>query len=303
MRGRMIYVGDVMTDITALLQDDVATGSDARACITMQPGGAAANSARWSAWLGFSTVLLAAVGDDDAGQALQAQLRSEGVDPRLSVRSGMRTGACVVIVGTDGERTMLPDSGANASLQAVDLDLTTDDHVHISGYSLFHDTSRTAAMSMIAQARHAGASVSLDPASTSPMHRHLTAVREACQSVDVILANQPEAALLSGESDPEQAAVVLQQWCRVAVVKKGGAGVTAAVDDDVLSLPAHGAHVVDTTGAGDAFAAGFLATWHEGSGLHEALTRGQLTAAEAISRVGAGPPPGAAGRIGVSSQH
>ena len=296
--GRLACVGDLMSDVTALLSRPIAYGSDSPASITIQPGGSAANTAAWAASLGHRSLLVAAIGDDQAGRDLTHAVTALGIEPRLALLPGRRTGACIVIVDSSGERTMLPDPGANAELAYADLGLTPADHLHVSGYALFHEIARPHVLRMIDDAKAAGATVSLDPASSAPAELHRELLLEAAARVDAVLANEAEARVLTGASDPQEACARLGELCGCAVVKLGSSGVTAmwrpswpaTGKGQAVSLPAPAAHALDTTGAGDAFAAAFLPAWRSGLPLPAALQEGQRAAASAISRVGAGPP-------------
>ena len=286
---RLVVVGDAMLDVTARTTADIAYASDTPARISMQPGGAAANTAAWAGHSGFDTVLIASVGDDMAGTLLAEHAREHNVDAQFVVHRGGRTGTCIVVVHPDGQRTMLPDSGANASLTDGGLQFTSDDHVHISGYALFHETSRVAATSILHRAHAAGATTSLDPASRAPLQSHVAYAMALLPAITVLLANEDEASVLTGLEDSLDAVRQLALRVPVAVVKRGGQGVVAAADGYLVEQEALPCDVVDTTGAGDAFAAGFLPAWRAGRSLGAALHAGQSLAASAVARVGAGP--------------
>lgn len=295
MPRRCVIVGDVMMDVTARIDSPIAFASDTPARISLQPGGAAANTAAWMAVLGHPVSLVGAIGDDGFGQTLQAELLALGVDARLNVVPGRSTGTCVVVVDGQHERTMFPDSGANGGLLASlarDLDLGEPDHVHLSGYALLNPESRAAALEILGWARSNGVSVSLDPASAAPIRRDPTLFTRLLPGLDVVLANADEAAALTGGAEPREAAERLATWSSVAVVKRGGQGVIASAAGHTFSVPALPAVVVDTTGAGDAFAAGFLTAWLAGGGIREALDSGQRVAVQAVGRVGASPLAG-----------
>ena len=148
------------------------SGSDAPARIEFGHGGSAANVAAWAA-VGepFSSdppVLAGRIGADERGRAAEAELRATGVDTRLAVDPEQPTGTCVVLVAPDGERSMVPDPGANDRLAGGDLPdevLVRGAHLHLTGYSLVRGGSRRAARSAIARARERGMTVSVDPSS------------------------------------------------------------------------------------------------------------------------------------------
>jgi ribokinase len=262
----IVVVGDVMADVVARHTDPLAPGSDTAASVRMRGGGAAGNVAFH---LGARAHLVARVGDDAlAAVALEGGLRAT-VDP---VRP---TGVCVVLVGPDGERTMLPDPGANVVLDpptAIEGEV-----VYVSGYALLREATREAAFAWLDAARAAGARTVVDSASAAPLSAALGAFeRVRC---DLLLANADEAGVL-GEAR-------LRALAPEVVVKRGGDGATWTAGDRSLTVPAEPAPVVDTTGAGDAFAAGFVSRWAEGAEPAEALREGARHSARVVSREGA----------------
>jgi ribokinase len=284
--GRVVVVGDVMTDIVASLSGPVAHGSDTPARIVQRGGGAGANAAAWLARAGAAVTLIARVGDDAAGRDVGEGLRAEGVDARLAIDPARPTGTCVVLVEPGGERSMLPDAGANAGLEAVPL---PDDatHLHLAGYALLHPGSRPAARAMLAEAMARGLTVSVDPSSAAPLARAGAAAFLAwIEGVQLVLPNRDEAAALTGLPEPKAAARALSAHAREVVVKLGGQGALWTDGDQQLRVPAVEVQVTDTTGAGDAFAAGLLAARLAGAAPADALGAGCALAAEAVARAG-----------------
>jgi sugar/nucleoside kinase (ribokinase family) len=181
---------------------------------------------------------------------------------------------------------MLPDAGANAGLEAVAL---PDDaaHVHLAGYGLLHPGSRPAARALLAAAREAGIGVSVDPSSAAPLQRSgVQAFLEWVNGVDLLLPNRDEAAVLTGMPDPKGAARALTSYAREVAVKLGAQGALWTDGETQVRAPAVGVMVTDTTGAGDAFAAGLLAARLAGAEPADALGAGCALAAEAVAREG-----------------
>ncbi len=285
-RGRIVVVGDVMTDVVAALSGPIAHGSDTPARIVRRGGGAGANVAAWLARAGATVTLIGRVGDDPEGRAAGEELRAEGVDARLAVDPARPTGTCVVLVEPGGERSMLPDAGANAGLEAVAL---PDDaaHLHLTGYALLHPGSRPAARALLAAARSAGLTVSVDPSSAAPLVRAGAAtVLEWVHGADLLVPNRDEAAALTGVPDPRGAARALGAHAREVVVKLGAQGALWSDGDRQVRAPAVDVLAVDTTGAGDAFAAGLLAARLAGAEPADALGAACSLAAEAVAREG-----------------
>jgi ribokinase len=284
--GRVVVVGDVMTDVVASLSGPIAHGSDTPARVVQRGGGAGANVAAWLARAGAAVTLIGRVGDDLPGRDAADGLRAEGVDARLAVDPSRPTGTCVVLVEPDGERSMLPDAGANAGLEAAPLpeDAT---HLHLAGYALLHPGSRPAARAMLADAGARGLTVSVDPSSAAPLARAgAAAFFEWIQGAHLLLPNRDEAAALSGMPDPKAAARALAAHAGEVVVKLGAQGALWTDGSEQLRAPAVDVQVVDTTGAGDAFAAGLLAARLAGAGPADALGAGCALAAEAVARPG-----------------
>jgi ribokinase len=163
----VVVLGDVKTDVVARIDGPLAHASDTPARIVMRPGGSAANTAAWLGRLGVPVVMAGCVGDDAPGREARAALEAECVVAALAVAPGLATGACIVLVERDGERTMLPDAGANAALPVAPLPDCA--HLHVSGYALIREGSRGAARAALAAAAAIGATTSVDPASAAPL--------------------------------------------------------------------------------------------------------------------------------------
>ena len=288
--SRVVVLGDVMVDVVARLSRPLAPGSDAPAAIRFHGGGSAANTAAWLAAAGAEPVLVGRVGDDDRGRAARDELRAAGVDARLAVDPERPTGTCVVLVGPDGERTMVPDAGANEALDESDLAgelLGEGDQLHVSGYSLLRDGSRPAARAAIRRALKVGVDVSVDPSSSALLSAEFL---EYASGANLLLPNASEAHALTDDSDPERAARGLAARFGEVVVTLGPAGALWTDGDEVLRAAAEPVDgVVDSTGAGDAFAAGFLGARAADASTAEALAAGCKLAARAVTTAGARP--------------
>jgi sugar/nucleoside kinase (ribokinase family) len=255
----LVVLGDLMVDVVARIADPLAHASDTPARISVQGGGSAANTAAWAASIGTDVALVCRVGDDDRGRAAVAELR--GVDVHATVDSECPTGTCIVLVEPGGERTMLPDPGANDGPLG---EIPLGDHLHVVGYALLREGPRASALAAIERARAAGMTVSVDPSSWALLRPG------AIPPVDLLLPNEREAEYLEGGE---------------TVVKLGAGGARWGE----VHVAAEPVDVVDTTGAGDAFAAGFLSARLNGAGRREALEAGCGLAARAVAQVGARP--------------
>ena len=281
----IVVLGEVMVDVVARLSGPVALGSDAPASISVGGGGSAANVAAWLAFAGAHATLVARVGDDEFGARSSAELRAAGVDTRLAIDESLPTGTCVVLVAPGGERSMVPDPGANLALAASDLPdslLAAGGHLHVSGYSLVRPKPRAAARLAIERARAAGMSVSVDPASAALLSPDFL---ELASGADLLLPNAAEAEVLGGVA-------ALTAHFPEVVVKLGAEGALWTNGSDEQRVPAGALPdaPLDTTGAGDAFAAGLLAARLRGATPRGALTDACELAARAVVTLGARPP-------------
>jgi sugar/nucleoside kinase (ribokinase family) len=199
----------------------------------------------------------------------------------------------VVLVGPDGERSMVPDRGANAALGPDDLPqslFTAGHHLHLSGYVLIDDTSRPAGVAALARAVAAGMTVSVDTSSATPLAALPTDTVLGWLRGTWCLANIDEAAVLTGLTDPVAAARVLAATCAEVVVTAGARAAVWCGAGEPVVVPPPEVEPVDTTGAGDAFKAGYLAARLGGAEPADALAAGHQLAARAIGLVGGRPP-------------
>ena len=289
----VVVVGDLATDIVAHLAEPLAFGSDAAAVVRATGGGSGANVAAWLAVAGISVTFAGRVGTDASAAARVRELQELGVAVHAAVDHATPTGTVIVLVTPDGERTMLPDRGANANLRPDDLDdrlFTADRHLHLSGYTLFAPSCRAAALHALHRAREAGMTISVDPASAAPLHRLGAATfLEWTAGVGLCLPNRAEAAALTGIDDPERAAVRLATHFPQVVVTLGAEGAMWTDGQEVLHTSAPAVDARDTTGAGDAFTAGFLAATLAGDGSQTALRHASELAGRAVCVLGGRP--------------
>ena len=292
----VVVVGDLMVDVVAAAAEPLAHASDTEARVRWTGGGAAANVAAWLAAGGVPVALVARAGADVAGRGAVAELAAAGVDARVALDEDRATGTCVVVIGADGERTMLPDRGANLALAPDDLPaelFRRGGHLHLSGYVLLHDGPRAAGLCALDHAQEAGMTISIDPASAAPLRAcGVDRVLDWIAGAGTLLPNRDEARVLTGEDDPEAAARALAARADASevVVTLGAEGALWTDGREVVRVDApHVERVVDTTGAGDAFAAGWLAARRSGADPSAALTAACALGARAVARPGARP--------------
>lgn len=283
----MVVVGDAALDVIARRKEPIVPGDDVRAKVITAPGGAAANTAAWLAHGGADTTLVSRVGADHAGGYLRAALTAAGVRCVFTVDPDAATGCVVVLVDEHGERSMLPDRGANARLRPGDLNpavLAGARHLHLTGYVLLDESSRDAGVAALAAARRAGLSTSVDPQAAN-LITDPDGFLDLVRGVDLLLPNTAELAVLSRSGDPAD----LLDVVGAVAVTAGAGGATWVGRDGTVSVPAEPAAGIDTTGAGDAFDAGLLVAWLRGASPREALRGGVRAGALATGRLGAWP--------------
>jgi ribokinase len=291
-------LGDLMVDVVARLFGPLAEGSDSPGVIAYVGGGSAANTAAWLTRVAETAVFVGAIGDDAAGQGQVESLHRLGVDVRFRVDRTRPTGTCLVLVAPAGERTMVPDPGANLALLEHDVpveEFRAGDHLHVSGYALLRD-SRDAAVHALGAATAAGMSVSVGAASSAPLAQlGADAFWTMLPEHVLIFANEREAGVLAGRAAPGADAADLARLLATAsreVVVTAGSGVAAWSDGETVETMAVeplDQPELDTTGAGDAFAAGFLAARARGAVVSVCLRDGHALAAAACRTTGGRP--------------
>lgn len=294
-------LGDLVLDVVLAPAEQLAPGTDVPGRVALCQGGSAANTARWLGRLGMVTTLVTAVGRDGAGRALVEAVQSDGVVVRASRVAGRVTGRIGVLVTPDGERSFVADRGAADFLAVADLRpawFAGIELLHLPVYSLLGDTLGAAGREAVRLARAGGARVSLDLASVGPLLAGgRPAALELVRAVgpDVLFATATELQALLGSSGrlSERAAAAGTGLAPIVVIKRGSKGATVAcrvggdaepLRFDVATKPIA---ATDTTGAGDAFDAGFIAGWLTARAAGRGVTAGLRQAAVAGHRAAA----------------
>jgi ribokinase len=268
-------LGDLLVDVIVRAPQELSPGADTPVETRVASGGQAANVAAWVVELGEPARFVGVHAEDEPGELARSLLERRGVElagPRVEGK----TGVVVSFVGPDGERSMATDRGVSPELRAEELDaawFAGCRWLHLSGYSLLAKPIDEAALAAGRTARGQGATVSVDLSSWSAIRaygpdRFRGRLEELAP--DVVFANEPEWELVGGAYGLGE----------TAVVKRGSRGVSVFDAGGVEEHGAAGSDVVDTTGAGDALAAGFIVG---------GIELGLATAARCVAQLGAVP--------------
>jgi sugar/nucleoside kinase (ribokinase family) len=284
-----------MLDVVVALQAPINYGEDTPSKITTHGGGAAGNVASWIAHAGTAASIVARIGNDSAGAAITSEFEDLGVDYSSLRKTSDATGVVVVVVDKKGERTMFPETGANSGLVVTDMpDLAGFDAAYVSGYALLNPRSRTGVLDMIAVIKSAGLPIFYDTVTVGAMKEVDRALIQSwLPLMDYVLPNEEEALYVADASDIDSALTKLLELCPAVIIKRGPSGVIAQNRGGTrIDIAAIKTVVADTTGAGDSFAAGFIATKISGGDLTASLKAGVTLAAKCVANIGARPQGG-----------
>ena len=277
--------GDLVEDVVVWLNTELNIGSDTESVIRRTRGGSAANVSMFAALTGIPSRFIGQVGHDRLGSHLCEVLRDSGVD--VQVISDGRTGSIVVLVQPNGQRSFLTDRGVASHLAHFDATLMNGVSIlHVPTYSLTDEPLASTCVQYIASARATGALISIDASSSSVLNQYGTdRYRALIESIkpEVFMCNEDEAAVLGlGANQPMTGAVL-------TVIKQGPLPVIAVqhngTTNEVAVTPV--ANIVDTTGAGDAFAAGFLPHYTQTKNATDAVAHGHTLASRVLQSPGA----------------
>ena len=261
-------------------------------------GGSAANTAAGVASFGGSVAFVGKVADDELGEVFAHDIRAAGVSYEIAALTGAAAAAgtarCLILVTPDAQRTMNTYLGVAASLQPVDIDealIASAKVLYIEGYLWDDPGAKAIIRAAIAAAKQAGTRVAFTLSDGFCVDRHRDEFLQlVADDVDILFANEVEICSLYETSDFEAAAQRVSDHVRIACLTRSEHGsVVSTSDGERTSIPAVPATLVDTTGAGDLYASGFLAGWTTGQTLFDAARMGSMAASEVISHLGARP--------------
>ncbi|HUN42131.1 MAG TPA: adenosine kinase [Acetobacteraceae bacterium] len=257
-------------------------------------GGSAANTCAVAAALGARVAYFGKVADDQLGAVFRHDMQASGVHfPSQPLIAGAPTARCLILVTPDGQRTMNTYLGACVKLDQADVDesvVAAAAVTYLEGYLFDPPAAQTAFRKAAAAAHAAGRQVALSLSDAFCVDRHRAAFRElVARDVDILFANETEVTSLYEENTFEAAAEAARREVALAVLTRSEAGSIILRGEEQAEVAAEPTRVVDTTGAGDAYAAGFLAGYTAGKSLPVCGRMGSVAAAEIISHYGARP--------------
>jgi sugar/nucleoside kinase (ribokinase family) len=257
-------------------------------------GGSAANTMAGLASLGGRGGFIGRVRDDQLGAVFAHDIRAVGVEfPVPPATSGAPTGRSLIVVTSDGERTMSTLLGAASELSPADVDeafVARAQVTYLEGYLFDREAAGEAFQKAAAAAHAAGGLVALTLSDSFCVERFLSSFRDlVADTVDILFGNEDELRLLYETTSNEEALRAAESVCDLVCFTKGADGSTVSRKGERVDVPAEPVKVVDTTGAGDLYASGFLYGLTHGYDLATSARLGGMAAAEVISHVGARP--------------
>ncbi len=264
------------------------------------PAGSCANTIFALSSLGADVVLCGKVGDDPHGKLYEEVVLRDSVRSRLKKSSVSPTGLVINLVTPDGERTFAVNLGASVTVQKEDLSDVSDDLAasrifHTEGYVLEDPALRKSTLHLMDVAKARGVMISLDLSDPGVIERNLSEMKGIVEKyADIVFLNEHEASVFTGGMDPESALLEISKACDIAVVKLGENGSLVKRKDSasVVRIEAVRAKAVDTTGAGDFYAAGFLYGLSRNRDIATCGRIGSIIAAKVVQQMGARPPVG-----------
>ncbi|MEE8397272.1 MAG: adenosine kinase [bacterium] len=257
--------------------------------VRAEPGGSCANTLLGIAQLGGKAAYCGKVGADDHGRVYIQKLEAGGVTSYINAQ-GSLTGSTVILITPDASRTMNTFLGACQELGPADVPLDAlgaSREVYLTGYLWDTPNQQEAALAALNEARKRGIPVVMSLADPFCVERHKEDFERILKDyVGLVFANRDEALAVTGTDNTQQALRVLRNWCPGAAITLGAAGALVCQDDETVYIDPFAAEPVDTTGAGDAFAAGFLHGRINGASLLQCGRLGSYFAAQVIQKVG-----------------
>lgn len=292
----ILVLGDINLDIIVNLREEINFNTDSESDIHFKGGGSAANFSYWLDYLGQPVRLVAKTGDDFIVNFLKKQFQNTKIDFVNLVSENKDTGRIVILLSETGDRTMVTDRGANLDFSPEDI--TNDyfkeiDHFHLGGYSFFGGKNmEESAVKTIEKAKEKNITISFDPSSYSGLDNYgPQKILKQTKGINLCFPNLDEGRTLTNKEDPEDIVNELLNYYKNVVLKLGKEGCYIGSRDRIKKVKqkvklAEG----DTTGAGDAFSAAFIADYLNNNSLLSAAERANEVAFNCVNKIGGRPP-------------
>ena len=252
-------------------------------------GGSCANTIYGIAYLGGKSAFCGVIGDDDHGKTYELSFSHENIKHNLS-KVETNTGHAVTLITKDGQRTFATHLGAAIHFKnhhVIEEDIKNAKILHLEAYQIEGDDSYNAMLSAIEIAKENGTKISMDLSDPGLIRRQKERIQDLIENhVDIVFANEEEAREFTKE-EPRDALDILANHCEIAVVKLGGDGSLIKSHPEIIEIPANKVDPVDTTGAGDMYAAGFLYGITNGKSLKESGEIASEHATQVVTQIGA----------------
>ncbi|MFH1275753.1 MAG: adenosine kinase [Candidatus Woesearchaeota archaeon] len=255
--------------------------------IELCPGGSAANTLRGLALLGSNVILCGKVGKDQHGEIYVEEIKKHGVNSKINNHI-KQTGHAIAFITPDSERTFSVHLGAAIELETEDIleeDIAKSKILHVEGY-LLEGRNKDLMVNAINLAKKHNTLVSMDLADPGVIRRNKDFLQEFIKKADILFVNEKEAEEFTGTSDYETAARKLGESCNIAIVKIGKEGSLICHNGEIIKIAGFPAQAIDTTGAGDTYAAGFLYGHCQGWNLEKSGRLGSLYASKIVEKKG-----------------
>jgi len=291
----ILVIGDINLDIIVNLREAINFNTDSQSDIYFKGGGSAANFSYWLDYLNQKVRFIAKTGDDFIVDYLKEEFANTDIDFKNLISKEKETGRIVVLLNKDGDRTMITDRGANVKLKPDNIKeefFSGINHLHLGGYSFFGEKNMgNTALKIIETAKEKNISISFDPSSYSGLKEYgIQKILNQTEGIDLCFPNLEEGKILTGQNTPKEIIRYLLNYYKNVILKVGKKGCLVGNKAEISFIQqkrklAEG----DTTGAGDAFSAAFIAKYLKNKNLKEAAHYANQIGFKCVNKIGGRP--------------
>ena len=292
----VLVLGDINLDIIVNLREEINFNTDSHSDIHFQGGGSAANFSYWLDYLGQNVKLIAKTGDDFLVEYLKEEFQDTNIKFINLVSEKEQTGSIVVLLNKAGDRTMITDRAANLEISPDDIKeefFENIEHFHLGGYSFFGgENMEKTALKSITMAQDMKIPVSFDPSSYAGLADYgIQKILNQTEGIDFCFPNLEEGRVLTGKKQPNEITKYLMNYYKNVILKVGKEGCMLGNNQEIQFITQHKKLAEgDTTGAGDAFAAAFTASYLKEQDLKKAADFANQIGFECVNKIGGRPP-------------